>query len=40
MSHVSNGEEKSKVQGVAMCHNLIGVDQFVYRNQFFATVTQ
>ena len=24
MSHVSNGEEKSKVQGVAMCHNLIG----------------
>ena len=24
MSHVSNGEDKSKVQGVAMCHNLIG----------------
>ena len=24
ISHVSNGEEKSKVQGVAMCHNLIG----------------
>ena len=24
MSHVSNGEDKSKVQGVAMCYNLIG----------------
>ena len=24
ISHVSNGERKSKVQGVAMCHNLIG----------------
>ena len=24
MSHVSNGEDKSKVQGVAMCHYLIG----------------
>ena len=24
MSHVSNGEDKSKVQGVAMCQNLIG----------------
>ena len=24
MSHMSNGEDKSKVQGVAMCHNLIG----------------
>ena len=24
MSHVSNREDKSKVYGVAMCHNLIG----------------
>ena len=24
MSHVSNGEDKLKVQGVAMSHNLIG----------------
>ena len=24
MSRVSNGEDKSKVQGVATCHNLIG----------------
>ena len=24
MSHVSNGEDKSIVQGMAMCHNLIG----------------
>ena len=24
MSHVSNGEDKLKVQGVAMCHNWIG----------------
>ena len=24
MSLVSNGEDKTKVQGVAMCHNLIG----------------
>ena len=24
ISHVSNGEEKSKFQGVAMCHNFIG----------------
>ena len=24
MSHVSNIEDKSKVQGVPMCHNLIG----------------
>ena len=24
MSHVSNGEDKSKVHGVAMFHNLIG----------------
>ena len=24
MSHVSNEENKSKAQGVVMCHNLIG----------------
>ena len=24
MSHVSNGDDKSKVQGVVMYHNLIG----------------
>ena len=24
MSHFSNREDKSEVQGVAMCHNLIG----------------
>ena len=24
MSHVSDEEDKSKVQGVAICHNLIG----------------
>ena len=33
MSRVSNGEDKSKFQGVAMCHNLIGWKSKVMDNR-------